>query len=767
MKRNKIEILAPGGSKEAVYAAVYSGADAVYTGTDRFSARAYADNPTVEELCGILDFAHLHDKKIYVTINTLLTERELEGSLYAQIYPLYESGLDAVIVQDFGVMDFIRDQFPGLAIHASTQMTLLTGTAANLLEPYGVTRIVPARELSIGEITRMREQTDLELEVFVHGALCYCYSGQCLMSQVIGGRSGNRGMCAQPCRLPYAIEGNRRERGCFLSPKDMCTLGRVGELIGAGVDSFKIEGRMKKPAYAALTSHLYRVYADAYLTGISVSDEELRRDVKRLADIYNRGGFSEGYLFEPSKRNIIESRRNGHFGVRVGEIVNVTPYEAEYRLSERTHAQDVLEFRDKRGQAVYEYTVKEGAEASALVTARYKKGCRPEPGQGVYRMKNQNLLQQVSEMVQEGKTNSKRKVSGVFTAECEAPAKLSVSYRGFVCGVEGPCVERAKGRPVSGEEIEKRLRKTGESEFEFQSLEVDVKEQVFLPLGSIAAMRRKAFGELAARVCGSFHRKKPEQKKKSEMRTKREQKERKIQTIVRVTDFRHIYGVTYCKNIDTAHTGLHIKLDEFPPDKWEQLSQDTGDFSYYISLPAVLRGKNTDLFLSWWHSYGKGLASGKCAGVIINTIEALPVLSRMQWTEHWDILAGEGLYLWNCRTADVYRDLGISGTLYMAYGRTAVMTTEGCVHMEVNGCQNPQWGKKHTRIRTPKGDEFVAVNYCQYCYNVIYEKEPSHRTPDQAHMVPCGDWTYIPEIAFSFEDADGVGKVLEQWNFLS
>lgn len=324
---NRIEILAPGGSKEAIYAAIFSGADAVYTGTDRFSARAYAQNPTVGELCEIIDFAHIHEKRIYLTANTLLTEDELEGSFYACLSPLYEAGLDAVIVQDFGVMDFVRRHFPDLAIHASTQMTLLTAETANLLKPYGVTRVVPARELSIEEIARMREKTELELEVFVHGALCYCYSGQCQMSQVIGGRSGNRGMCAQPCRLPYVLEEfghtDREQnnwKGYFLSPKDMCTLGQVGALIQAGVNSFKIEGRMKKPAYAAFTSYLYRLYADAYLAGRTMDDAEVSRDVKRLADIYNRGGFSRGYLFEPSKRNMIDIRRNGHFGVRVGEV---------------------------------------------------------------------------------------------------------------------------------------------------------------------------------------------------------------------------------------------------------------------------------------------------------------------------------------------------------------------------------------------------------------------------------------------------------------
>ena len=233
-----VEILAPGGSVDGIYAAMLHGADAIYTGTQRFSARAFADNPSVEQLCDILDFAHVRDKKIYLTVNTLLTDEELEAHLYDLLLPLYDNGLDAVIVQDIGVMQFIHEAFPALDIHASTQMTIVTADGANQWKPYGVTRVVPARELSIGEIAQMRNHTDLEMEVFVHGALCYCYSGQCMMSQSIGGRSGNRGMCAQPCRLPYRLSSGKT--GYYLSPKDMCTLGQVGELMDAGVDSFKI-----------------------------------------------------------------------------------------------------------------------------------------------------------------------------------------------------------------------------------------------------------------------------------------------------------------------------------------------------------------------------------------------------------------------------------------------------------------------------------------------------------------------------------------------
>lgn len=762
MKEKRVEILAPGGSAEALYAALSCGADAIYTGTSRFSARAYADNPTVEQLCGILDYAHLHGKKIYLTVNTLLTEDELEESLFDMLAPLYESGLDAVIVQDFGVMDFIHEQFPGLELHASTQMTLLTGEAANELKPYGVTRIVPARELCLDEIIQMRRETELEIEVFVHGALCYCYSGQCLMSQVIGGRSGNRGMCAQPCRLPYVAEG--REAGYLLSPKDMCTLGHVGELVEAGVDSFKIEGRMKKPAYTALTSHLYRLYADAALSGCGMTDAEVRRDIRRLADIYNRGGFSEGYLFEPAKKSMVYAKKNGHFGVCVGEVVSVDSHTVRYRLFEETHAQDVLEFRDKKQNAIYEYTLGEGAAAGKTVTARYRKGCAPYVGSRVYRTRNHALLEETRQMAADGKERSRVKIRGTFTGTCGTPVRLDLYAGETSCHAYGVVPERAKGRPVQPEDIEKRLRKTGESEFEFQALDVQLEEGLFLPLGSIAALRREGLKQLRACMLEAYHRetvqRKPESgQRETRKKTQKEMRQRETPpfTLIQVTNFEQIQGVKSEQRVNASNIRFHVKLDEFPADTWKRLQEELRGFSYYLSLPAVLREKNKQKFLADWGQMGKALNQKNCAGIILGSIEGLSVLTHMNPAGEWELLAGEGLYVWNERTKRVYNKLGISGKIRRVYGRCAVMTTEGCVGRELGRCQGKSGKKKPISIRTPKGDAFEVVNYCRYCYNILYEKIPSWQEAGEG----------VPEIAFQFEHAGEVSEVLKKWNFLS
>ncbi len=249
------EILAPAGSMESLYAAVNAGCDAVYMGGSMFGARAYADNPDSDNLLYAIDYCHLHGVKLYLTVNTLLKEEELMDRLYNYILPYYKAGLDAAIVQDTGVIYMLHQWFPGLALHASTQMTLVTGIGADMLKDYGITRIVPARELSLSELQQMRHDTDAEIEVFVHGALCYCYSGQCLFSSLLGGRSGNRGRCAQPCRLPYSTVLNGKKQDSYiLSMKELSTLPYLDKLIETGADSFKIEGRMKKPSYTALVT---------------------------------------------------------------------------------------------------------------------------------------------------------------------------------------------------------------------------------------------------------------------------------------------------------------------------------------------------------------------------------------------------------------------------------------------------------------------------------------------------------------------------------
>ena len=302
MINTDFEVLAPAGSFQTFKAVIEAGADAVYVGGSSFGARAYADNFTEEELLEAIDYAHLRGKKVYLTVNTLLKNKEINDELYDYLLPFYLKGLDAVLVQDFGALSYIHKAFPDLPIHTSTQMTVTGIEGVRLLQSYGVTRVVMARETSLAEMKKIHEATGMELEAFVHGALCYCYSGQCLFSSLLGGRSGNRGRCAQPCRLAYTVmDENHKELlkdSYILSMKDMCGIRDINELKEAGVYSLKIEGRMKRPEYAAGVVSFYRKYVDSLKP---VSDS----DYNKLKSLGNRCGFTDKYYFDHNAKDMI------------------------------------------------------------------------------------------------------------------------------------------------------------------------------------------------------------------------------------------------------------------------------------------------------------------------------------------------------------------------------------------------------------------------------------------------------------------------------
>ena len=307
MQEKRVELLAPAGNYESFLGALHAGADAVYLAGQKFGARAFAGNFSTEELCRALRYAHLFDKKVYLTLNTLIKEAEF-AQLPDFLHPFYEEGLDGIIVQDMGVLSLIREEFPKLPIHISTQAAVTGVEGAMFLKEQGAVRVVPARELKLSELEEIKRLTGLELETFIHGAMCYSYSGQCLFSSIVGGRSGNRGRCAQPCRLPYQVSVGGKT--CFkkeaypLSLKDQCTIELLPSLLQAGIDSFKIEGRMKKPEYAAGVTAIYRKYIDAWY---EQPDRFLvtERDKAQLASLYMRSELQDGYYFRQNGKEMI------------------------------------------------------------------------------------------------------------------------------------------------------------------------------------------------------------------------------------------------------------------------------------------------------------------------------------------------------------------------------------------------------------------------------------------------------------------------------
>lgn len=326
-EETKIELLSPAGSFEGFLAALSGGADAIYLAGREFGARAYAQNFDSEELIKAIDIAHLYSRKVYLTVNTLIKDKEVEA-LYEFIKPLYIAGLDGVIVQDLGVVKMFREFFPALSVHASTQMCVCSAEGVKYLKAQGVKRVIPARELSLAELKAIKDETGVEVECFVHGSMCYSYSGQCLMSSFLGGRSGNRGRCAGPCRQPYSVlDENRNEvapEQYILSMKDMCTLQYIPEMIEAGIDSFKIEGRMKDPSYTYVVTSIYRKYIDKYLqTGNKVLKVE-RSDFEMLTGSYLRNEVQTGYMFKHNGPELLTLTKGGYNGDRAQvEIPNI------------------------------------------------------------------------------------------------------------------------------------------------------------------------------------------------------------------------------------------------------------------------------------------------------------------------------------------------------------------------------------------------------------------------------------------------------------
>ena len=434
----KSELLAPAGSYQGLQAVIRAGADAVYIGGSLFGARAYADNPDKEEMKEAIDFTHIHGKKIYLTVNTLLKNQELYGQLYDFLAPYYEQGADGVIVQDFGVLDFLKKEFPELPVHASTQMTVTGPKGAALLRKAGVSRIVPARELSLEEIRRIHKETGMEIECFVHGALCYCYSGMCLFSSMLGGRSGNRGRCAQPCRLPYQVFDGRKTLNdhnsrYLLSPKDMCTIEILPEILQAGVYSLKIEGRMKRPEYAAGVTSVYRKYLDLYEKDpdhYQVSEE----DRQILLDLYQRDGFNQGYY-------------HSHNGRSMMAVVNYKEQDRKKKFSEN---------------------------------------------------RNEKLFAELKKKYLDTKTQEK--IYGNLILYAGSPAILDLDFQDVHVQVQGSLVEEALKQPLSIDRVRRQMEKTGETPFAFENLEILTDEKGFLPMQSLNALRREGLEELEKHI---------------------------------------------------------------------------------------------------------------------------------------------------------------------------------------------------------------------------------------------------------------------------
>lgn len=684
MMRHTTELLAPAGSYDSLKAAVGAGADAVYLGGARFGARAYADNFEEKELCEAIGYAHLHGCDLYLTVNTLLKDEELE-ELGAYLRPYYESGLDGVIVQDFGVLSYIREYFPDLPVHASTQMTVLGPGGAAFLKEQGAVRIVTARELSLEEIQRIHSSVDIEIESFIHGALCYCYSGQCLLSSMLGGRSGNRGRCAQPCRLPYQAKAgertlNRQGETYLLSPKDMCTVELLPRILEAGVSSLKIEGRMKRPEYTAGVVEIYRKYLDYYLEHGKEGYRVLSEDLSRLKSLYNRGGFSKGYYQVRNGREMMSLTRPGHF-----------------------------EGGSQKGKKGGRGEVREKQTYEAILTE----------------LKHRYV-----------ETERKEKIKGSFRISTEFPTEFVVTCKEATIAVRGEPAQTPKNQPADPEAILRSLRKTGDTPFVFEELYLEGEEKVFLPVRQLNSMRREALGKLEAELRAKGRRERIPLPAHSDTEPNATGEERKRkegyaihvqlecpESLPAVLDVPEVTGIS-----------LSSSQIDFHQLKSYAASCHQADKSFGLVLPSVFRSAQRSYF-------ERRIEPLKGAGIdflVVKNLEETAFLKEFDW--NISVILDQNLYTFNQRAHQFWKDQGIfMDTLplelnekelrvrgceeseMIVYGYLPLMVTANCLHKTLGSCGKQQeiW-----RLADRYKKEFLVVNECRWCYNVIYNCEP-------------------------------------------
>ncbi len=497
MKKD-VELLAPVGSEESLYAAIQNGANAVYLGGKLFNARHFASNFDDEQLREAIKYAHLRNVKVYITVNTLVDDGEM-NDIIDYIKSLYDMDVDAIIVQDLGFAQLVRNLFPKLELHASTQMTINNLYGAKFLEKMGFSRVVLARETPIDEIAHISKSTDIDLEAFIHGALCVSYSGQCLMSSMIGGRSGNRGMCAQPCRMKYSImdrNGNLVQdwdRFHALSPKDLNTLDQVEELIDNGIVSLKIEGRMKRSEYVATVVNAYRRVID------EGKDSLKSEDKKEVEQIFNRG-FTKGLTFGDFGKSFITPERPDNRGSLLGKVVRADKYKVYIELNEDLDQGDGLEFLLKNG----EYKgIKAPFAANKGSIINLEKPGFIEAGTDVYRSSSHRLLTKARESFVNKEI--KYKIHMEFNAHVGDFPRLVIKYGDIIVEALGEkLVEKSQKVAINQEKVGEQLSKLGDTTYEIDHLKISLDENAFLPLSSINQLRRQAIEVLDSKIRDFF-----------------------------------------------------------------------------------------------------------------------------------------------------------------------------------------------------------------------------------------------------------------------
>lgn len=753
-----IELLSPVGDFECLKAAIQNGANAVYLGASSFSARAKASNFNIDELKNAIEYSKLRNVSIHLALNTLIKNEEFKNAINLAV-KAYNMGVDAIIVQDLGLASYLRKNYPEIPLHASTQMTAHNLESVLQLEKLGFSRVVLSRELSLSQIKYIRENTNIELEVFIHGALCISYSGQCLLSSMIGRRSGNRGLCAQPCRLPYELiekDSNEKisilDKGYLMSPRDNFGIEFLPELIKMGINSFKIEGRMKTPTYVGVVTKHYRKYIDLIINNIDSDNETLKHiintnlntknldtnltDKEEITQVFNRGGFSTGHFKPTPNKELIFKEKPNNMGIYIGTISHINENKGHLKLK----LENTLSVGDRISINNESYTVSElmidnknfeTLNKGYIVKIGRMKG-KISVGNKIYRIETLKLNKSISPTFNEDKNFKKINLNGKIILQKNKPISLKVwSEEGFYKNLEFTAVSntlplQALNKPITKEKIINQLTKTGNTEFELKDIQVILEDNLFVQMSCLNDLRRTALNGLENILLEKYSHNLQikeldifdsyENKIKSnntshvsnytsELNLQKNNKF--ISVLLNIININY----NYCnlKDIDK----LYIPLNYFINPNFENLLKNiTSSFNTYIYMPHVLMDRKEISF-----NFDKILSKFNLKGFVISHISQINIVSKY----NLELIGNFNLNIYNNLSIDMLQDLNFKtytpsveleknelnslsknfniNTEVIVYGKIPVMTNKYCYLGKSNKCHTECFKKCQTNSK--------------------------------------------------------------------
>ena len=706
--KNEVELLSPAGDMYCVKAAVQNGADAIYIGASSFSARANATNFDLKELEEVINYAHIRDVKVHLALNTLIKNNEFSEAL-SIAKTAYELGIDAIIVQDLGLAVTLISTFPKLPIHASTQMTIHNLDGVKTCENLGFERVVLSRELSLEEISYICRNTKLEIETFIHGALCISYSGQCLFSSMVGGRSANRGKCAQACRLPYKLLENDKviDNGYLLSPRDLCGLDLLPSLIEAGVKSFKIEGRLKSPEYVATVTRIYRKYIDLYYSSKPYEIE--LKDRKELLQVFNRGNFSCGHLDKEPNLGLVFKEKQNNMGIYIGNVSNYNSKKGHVilNLNDMLALGDSITFENeptkyKVSELMFQEKNIPFACDNEVITIGRMKG-NIKPGDKIFKISSKSLSDEAM-ITYSGKEIKKIKLSCKIIIKKDTPVSVFIkpdreykNYKNVSVNMQSNIIPvEALNQPITKERIISQFSKTNDTPYEFTNIDVELDNNLYIPkISEINALRRKALAKLQSLVCLKFTRV-PISFKEKNFKDKAHSSP-KISLLFKELDSSYDYSLV--EDVERAYIPLkYFGRNEFK----ECVDSITSKFKTYIYMPPIVTANYSNIVAL---NINKALSSYKIAGFVFSNASSLYAMKKDEYKDY-EFISNYSMNVYNDYTISELARLGadcitLSSELNKSdiqnihspvdkeltvYGRARLMITKYCLLGSSNMC---------------------------------------------------------------------------------